>query len=232
MKRRRILFAAAEQQEIDCAKQAYNLYKTRLADNVDVDFMLTGIGVSSTCYRLTKKILESEFEQNPYSLVVDLGIAGSYNLKKFPEGSVAVISKEYFGDLGFETPFGFETLFQNQVLDADLFPFKGGAVHLEPFKDEKLAKLLDKYEKGVGVTVQTITGSKQKAEELCNKFTPDIESMEGAAVYYVCLQEGVPFVEIRTVSNAVGESDSSKWQTSLALNSLLQVCKEILDIYC
>jgi futalosine hydrolase len=56
--------------------------------------------------------------------------------------------------------------------------------------------------------------------------------MEGAAVYYVCLQEGVPFVEIRTVSNAVGESDSSKWQTSLALNSLLQVCKEILDIYC
>ena len=105
MKRRRILFAAAEQQEIDCAKQAYNLYKTRLGDNVDVDFMLTGIGVSSTCYRLTKKILESEFEQNPYSLVVDLGIAGSYNLKKFPEGSVAVISKEYFGDLGFETPF-------------------------------------------------------------------------------------------------------------------------------
>lgn len=228
----RILFAAAEQQEIDCAKQAYNLYKSRLEGKVEVDFMLTGIGVSSTCYRLTKKILESKFDNKPYNLVIDLGIAGSYDMSKFPAGSIAIVSKEYFGDLGFETPFGFETLFQNQVLDADLFPFKGGAVHLEPLNNEKMQALLDSYPKGIGVTVQTITGSEQKAKELHKKFDAHIESMEGAAVYYVCLQENVPFFEVRTVSNAVGESDSSKWETSLALNSLLQVCKEVLNVYC
>lgn len=229
----RILFAAAEQQEIDCAKHAYNLCKSKLADKgVEVDFMLTGIGVSSTCYRLTKKILEQKYAGTPYDLVIDLGIAGSYDMQKYPAGSIVVISKEYFGDLGFETPFGFETLFQNQVLDADLFPFKGGAVHLEPIKDEKIEALLEKYPKGVGVTVQTITGSAQKAKELCEKFNPHIESMEGAAVYYVCLQENVPFFEVRTVSNAVGESDSSKWETSMALNSLLQICKDILNVYC
>ncbi len=228
----KILFAAAEQQEIDCAKQAYNLFRSKLEGKVEVDFMLTGIGVSSTCYKLTKKILESKFSGSPYDLVVDLGIAGSYDMQKFPSGSAVVIEKEYFGDLGFETPFGFETLFQNQVLDADLFPFKGGAVHLMPVEDKKIASLLEKYPKGVGVTVQTITGSAQKANELCKKFNPHIESMEGAAVYYVCLQENVPFFEVRTVSNAVGESDSSKWETSLALQSLLQVCKDILNLYC
>ena len=223
----RILITAAEQEELICAQQAFRLNEQKLAEmNVTVDFMLTGIGTTSTCYRLTKKVLEAKVEGMPYELVVNIGIAGSYAFNDtpeapalFPMGSTAIIEKEYFGDLGFETIFGFQTLFQYEILDADVFPFKGGALYRNRLND-KLEEFLSKYGKATGVTVQTVTGNPLRTEELCKQFDPHIESMEGAAVYYVCLLEGIPCFELRTVSNEVGERNREKWNTPLALENL------------
>ena len=230
-----ILITAAEQEELVCAQQAYRLHEAALlGKNVVMDFMLTGIGTTSTCYRLTKKILESKVAGNPYDLVVNIGIAGSYAFNdtpegpaKFPMGSVAIIEKEYFGDLGFETIFGFQTLFQYEILDADVFPFKGGALHRKPL-DEKVEEFLGKYAKGTGVTVQTVTGNPLRTESLIKQFEPHIESMEGAAVYYVCLLEDIGFFELRTVSNEVGERNREKWNTPLALESLKRAMVEFM----
>ena len=44
-----------------------------------------------------------------------------------------------------------------------------------------------------------------------NKFLPVIESMEGAALHYVCLMEKIPFLQIRSISNYIGERDKKKW---------------------
>lgn len=227
----RILFTAAEPEEIECAQHAFRLYETQMPANVTVDFMLTGIGTTSTCYRLTKKLLEAISRNEPYTLVINIGIAGSFHLESYPIGSVAVIEKEYFGDLGFETMFGFQTLFQYELLDADLFPFKGGALY-RPQLNAALETLLQKYDNSTGVTVQTVTGNPNKVEDMKKRFTPDIESMEGAAVYYVCLQEKVSCFELRTVSNEVGERDKSKWNIPLALKKLTDSCKDILQTGC
>lgn len=228
---RKILFTAAEPEEIECAQHAFKLYETQLAGRVQVDFMLTGIGTTSTCYRLTKKIAEAAFAQEQYHLIINIGIAGAFNLNDYPIGTSAVIDKEYFGDLGFETMFGFQTLFQYELLDADVFPYKGGALHRIPL-DECTEKLLQKYDGATGITVQTVTGDLNRVEEMKKRFSPNIESMEGAAIYYVCLQEHVPFFELRTVSNAVGERDKSKWNIPLALKTLNDCCKEILNSFC
>ena len=48
----------------------------------------------------------------------------------------------------------------------------------------------------------------------------DVESMEGAAFFDACLAAGVPFAEIRAVSNAVGEEDRTRWNMPLALQNL------------
>ncbi|MBR1538541.1 MAG: hypothetical protein IJ636_03445 [Bacteroidales bacterium] len=48
----------------------------------------------------------------------------------------------------------------------------------------------------------------------------DIESMEGAAVFEVCLRRGIPFAEIRSISNAVGERDHANWDIPAALSAL------------
>lgn len=232
----KILITSAEQEEIVCAQQACRLHQAELEGKATIDFMLTGIGTTSTCYRLTKKILEANNSKEPYSLVINIGIAGSYSFNDteespalFPMGSTAVIEKEYFGDLGFETLFGFQTLFQYELLDADVFPFKGGALHRLPLS-ENIEKFLGRFKSGTGVTVQTVTGTDERARELCRQFDPHIESMEGAAVYYVCLQEKVPFFELRTVSNEVGEKNRDKWNIPLALEALKNAMDEFFTI--
>jgi len=47
-----------------------------------------------------------------------------------------------------------------------------------------------------------------------------IESMEGAAFHYVCLQEAVPFLQLRAVSNMIGERDKTKWLMKEAIDNL------------
>ena len=44
--------------------------------------------------------------------------------------------------------------------------------------------------------------------------------MEGAAFHYVCLQENIPFVQLRAISNFVGERDKSKWLMKEAIENL------------
>lgn len=217
----RILICAAEQEEIECATQALRLYESKIAGKVQVDFMLTGVGTTSTCYRLTKKIVEAE---DKYEFALNIGIAGSYDLERFPIGSVALIEKEFAGDLGFMTGSGFKTLFDSMSLDANLFPFVDGELRAPalPGCFDEIAK---GFKKGVGVTVQTISNSEETKQRLISKFSPDIESMEGAGFFYVCLNERMKFMELRSVSNEVGVEDSSRWSTPAALAALTDACK-------
>lgn len=226
----RILITAAEQEELDCAIKAYETVKGRLQGRVEADFILTAIGTTSTAYRVTRQIARAEGEGRGYSLAINIGIAGSYNLDEYPIGSAAVISKEYFGDLGFETFSGFKTLFQYGILESNEFPYtEDGLVRL-PLPYESVERQLGNYRSAVGVTVQTVTGDPAKVEDMYRRFTPGIESMEGAAFYFVALQEGIPCVEIRTVSNLVGERDRSKWDIPAALDTLTKCCKELMEV--
>jgi futalosine hydrolase len=50
-----------------------------------------------------------------------------------------------------------------------------------------------------------------KIAEYRKKFDPVLESMEGAALHYVCLAEKIPFIQLRAASNYIGERDKKKW---------------------
>lgn len=220
---KRVLFVAAEQQEIDVAKAV-------ALQNAQAEYLLTGVGITATTYHLLKKIMEARAEGCGYDLIIELGIAGSYNMERFPDGSVALISREYFADLGFETLFGFKTLFDS-YLPADTYPFRGGALERFCFDNATEKSLLEHFPEGVGVTVQTITGTPAREQMLREKFTPDIESMEGAALFYVALMEHIPFLQLRSVSNRIGLSDSSKWSTALALRNLKEATETACRIF-
>lgn len=220
----RILITAAEEEELITARQAYNSLSKSEQYGLEITWMLTGIGTTSASYRLTK-ILNSV--DNPFDLAVNIGIAGSFT-GEFPIGSVARVMKEYFGDLGFETFSGFQTLFDYKILDADTHPFKNGALHA-PELSNAVEKALNRYKSASAVTVQTVSGLPQKRDQLERDFTPSVESMEGAAFFYVSILERVPFVELRSVSNEVGERDRNKWNIPLALDSLREACKVLLE---
>ncbi len=44
--------------------------------------------------------------------------------------------------------------------------------------------------------------------------------MEGAAFHYVCISEGVPFMQLRGISNQVGERFKIKWKIKESIESL------------
>jgi len=219
----RILITAAEEEELITARQAYNSLTKDEQYRLEITWMLTGIGTTSTSYRLTK-MLNTSSER--FHLAVNIGIAGSFG-PEFTIGKVARIEKEFFGDLGFETFTGFQTLFDYKILDANTHPFVNGALH-SPALSNELEDALSVYSKATAVTVQTVSGLPGKKEQLQKDFRPQIESMEGAAFFYVCSLEKVPFLELRSVSNEVGERDRSKWNIPLALDSLRDAVKVVL----
>jgi futalosine hydrolase len=63
---------------------------------------------------------------------------------------------------------------------------------------------------------------------LQGKYQADIESMEGAALHFVCLQEGIPFLQIRGISNFVGERNKAKWDLKSAIENSNRVALQIL----
>lgn len=220
----RILFTAAEEEELITARQAFNSLSKSEQYGLDITYMLTGIGTTSTSYKLTKMLNSSSVA---FDLAVNIGIAGSFS-SDFPIGSVARIEKEVFGDVGFETYGGFQTLFDYKILDADTHPFKKGALHTPDLSPE-VEKAMKEYKKASSVTVQTVSGLPEKTTQLKKDFTPQIESMEGAAFFYVSILEKIPFIELRSVSNEVGERNRAKWNIPLALDSLKNANKKLLE---
>jgi futalosine hydrolase len=104
------------------------------------------------------------------------------------------------------------------------FPFKKGMLENE-FKMQLSLK------EAKGITVNCLTDEMEQIGILQKKYQADIESMEGAALHFVCLQEKIPFLQIRGISNFVGERDKSKWQLKSAIessnNAALQILKSM-----
>ena len=44
--------------------------------------------------------------------------------------------------------------------------------------------------------------------------------MEGAAFHYACIQENIAFLQIRSISNFVGERVKTNWKMKEAIESL------------
>ena len=87
-----------------------------------------------------------------------------------------------------------------------------------PFKKGKLANPHKKLLQQAGlpavsaVTVNQVTTQPAMIRQYIEKYAPVLESMEGAALHYAALQAGIPFLQIRSVSNYAGVRDKKKWK--------------------
>jgi futalosine hydrolase len=57
----------------------------------------------------------------------------------------------------------------------------------------------------------------------------EVEAMEGFGVLRACALAGVPAVELRAISNAVNESDRSRWRIDEALELLAAAVLRVLE---
>ncbi len=180
-----------------------------ITTHTGTDVLITGVGVPSTIYHLQERL-----QQLDYDLVIQAGIGGSFTDKICP-GRVILIKQDIFGDLGMEEKENFKTIFEEGFADGNEFPFeKSWLVNRhEIFQTSSLAAVK-------AVTVNKVTDNTLQKQQLLNKFSPQVESMEGAALHYVCLQEKIPFLQVRAISNYVGERDKTKWKMKEAIINL------------
>ena len=177
---------------------------------LDVDILCTGVGMVSTAYSLTRKIIEKSPE-----LIVQAGIGGCTDPVQIGK-SFAIVSDQ-IADLGVTENNQFKTIFDMHLAAKDDPPFQNGWL---PNPGTNLMRLSG-LEQARGITVNEITTNSQRVSGY--KQDPGgivVESMEGAALHYVCLKEKIPFLQIRTVSNELGERDKSKWKIQEAIRNL------------
>ncbi len=69
---------------------------------------------------------------------------------------------------------------------------------------------------GPCVTSSRVTGIRSEAEALAQRWSALAESMEGAAAAHICALYGAPFMEIRGISNLVGDREREMWRVEHA----------------
>ncbi len=195
-----------------------NFYKSDFLGN-ELCFFITGIGSYSTIYYLTKLLSNLKFD-----LIINIGIAGSYD-KKIRIGDVVLVKSEQIGDLGIDHNGVFKTIFEEKFISPNKTPFKKAEL-LNPHTN--LINKISNIKKVKALTVNTTTGDKNKIRVLKNKFNAQIETMEGAAFFYVCLQEKIKFLEIRAISNYVKPRNKEEWDVYLSISKLNERLKIII----
>lgn len=184
-------------------------YQTTYGKN-DIYLLISGIGLVFTSYALSKVLCKKK-----YDLIINIGIAGSFNRKLEIGETVQIISDE-FADIGIRDKSEFISIFEAGFIDKNDYPFENGILKPDILEYHGLESI----KKVKGISVNTVSGNAQEIEILQKKYGADTESMEGAAIFYVCMQENIPVLQIRSISNYVEERDKSKWSIPLAIKNL------------
>ncbi|HKC28477.1 MAG TPA: futalosine hydrolase [Jatrophihabitans sp.] len=172
---------------------------------VGAQVLVGGVGPAASAAATSRALAA-----RPYDLVLSAGIGGGF--APLGPGDVAVASAVVFADLGAETPDGFLTV-------AEL-GFGTGRYDVGPQLAVELADRTGGH-LGTIVTVATVTGTAETALALSRRFPDAVaEGMEGAGVAAAATLYGVPFAELRSISNLVGPRDRESWDVPLALDAL------------
>jgi futalosine hydrolase len=180
------------------------------------DVLITGIGLTATTYALARQI----HIKRP-DLVIQAGVAGCFS-PSIPLGTVLAVKKESIADQGVIESRQLKSLFGLQLLSQNQYPFsKGWLVN----KNGILSKI--KLKKVTGISVNEITTSPQKIKLYTHAYAPVVESMEGAALHYVCLMEKIPFIQLRAISNYIAERNKKHWNMK---DSIINLNNELVRL--
>ena len=185
-----------------------------------IEVLITGVGMTSTAYRLGRRLAQRYFD-----LVLNIGVAGAYP-GKFQPGEIVHVTVEHFGDLCAEDGPRFLDLFELGLVEPDEFPFLNGrlANAMDPGSGP-----LSQLPRASGVTVNTVHGDELSIRKCIEKFEADVETMEGAAVFYTCICEKQVFAEVRAISNMVERRNREHWQLPQAIGKIRDFTLDYLD---
>ncbi|OIQ49426.1 Futalosine hydrolase [Pseudodesulfovibrio hydrargyri] len=179
---------------------------------------VTGVGLLNTALCAGQWLVRPDVDG-----VVDLGIAGGYDLGGTPMGAICFAGAEVWPEYGLLDAHGAADPMGLGFAQAET---GGGKVwnrlELSPERDaERMGLVLgDGWGRATGVTVSGVTGTRERADRLRLSCDGHMENMEGFAAAYAAALRGLPFLEVRTISNLVGSREPGDWNLKGALRSL------------
>ncbi|MER5769853.1 futalosine hydrolase [Streptomyces sp. NPDC001985] len=173
--------------------------------------LAAGVGPAAAAAATATELSLAAHRGSPYDVVISAGIGGGFR-PHAPVGSLVVADAIVAADLGAAGPDGFLSVAELGF---------GRATHLPP------AGLAARAAEAAGalyapvLTVSTVTGTAERAAELsrCHPRAA-AEAMEGFGVAEAAAAHGLPVLEVRAISNAVGPRDRDAWRVGDALAAL------------
>ncbi len=186
--------------------------------------LVTGVGPLNAAYALGRVLGAHEVAG-----VSNLGIAGSFVPKRLGLGAAAVASAEIFPDYGVDVAgmVDARAVGLAQARDGERGVWE--RLDLLPREAARVMGLdVSGLVEAVFLTSGRVSGDRVRAAELHTRHGAELENMEGFALALGCLRAGVPFLELRTVSNPAGERDKAGWDFRLALDNLGAACGRMM----
>ncbi len=205
-----ILIVSATEMEIEPLRAA----------NVAASFLITGVGSPACLFAVSKALSKKR-----YDLVIQAGIAGVFT-REIDLGETVLVKKDLFADLGIYENGSFTPLVDTQLSGKNTPPYQEGWLINN---NELLAG--SRLKKVTAVTVNTVGDDPSIAHRYLDLYNAEIESMEGASFHYACLMEQIPFLQVRGISNRVGERLKSAWKINEAVNNLNEELYQVLKTF-
>ena len=215
----RVIITAATNGEWMPSFQKINPAYAGTNKRFSVGFHESGIGLLASSVSLMKM-----FVQETPSLIIQVGIAGCFD-KKIPLGKVFAVKDDFAGDIGVMENKVWKDLFDLKLDKPNDAPYEKKSLPNPWLSQYNLLKLPTKK----GVTVNTISTDKNKIDLYIGRYKATLESMEGAALHYMGRDLNIPFIQIRAVSNYVGERNKAKWNMQEAIYNLNETLLQYLD---
>lgn len=199
-----------------------NCYITVYAGHT-ITILMTGVGMVATAYHL------GGIRRSDYDLALNTGIAGSFS-RDLAIGELVNVTSDCFAELGADYGDKFISLNRLDFAKdgAETFFNEKGEIQNHTKTENQLIGMLKTVR---GITVNNVSGEQTRIKKIKNYFTPDIESMEGAAFFYACMKLGLPCFQLRTISNYIEPRNLSNWNIPLAISILNKKTLEIISAF-
>jgi len=179
-----------------------------------------GVGPAVAGAATARLLALAEAAGRPYRAVVSAGVAGGF-AERVAVGGTVLATASIAADLGAESPDGFIPIDALGMPPALLGG--GSTVPADPDLLAALRAALPEATVGPVLTVNTVTGTAASTAALSRRYPDAVaEAMEGYGVAVAAAQAGLPFAELRTVSNPIGPRDRGAWRMREALAALTE----------
>ncbi|MGZ5286464.1 MAG: futalosine hydrolase [Flavisolibacter sp.] len=206
-----LLCAATEFEISPIYKELQKQYPGKL------EVLVTGVGLTAATYSLTRMVCM----QRP-DMIIQAGVAGTFD-PAMKLGDVVAVASETIGDLGVEENGGFRSIAKLALADQDQLPWSGGRL----INDHEILDTSG-LPQVHAVTVNEISTDQKRILYYHEELEATVESMEGAALHFVALQEQIPFLQLRALSNYVGERNKAEWLLGAAIINLNKKLEELV----